>query len=185
MKLINRNSTASTTISSYETYMFHYCEEEHSVLVDCPVCDGDGRVNYYSLEDSDNEVRRTCPHCQGDGNIEVYVLVDEIEDEIEENNEIDVTPYEDNEIDFCGSRAYDRVRGSDEVLMVKMLKRFLERDENKEEIEKLENKKKELEKLKEQKRLLDSLVTNAFSVIDSSELGAEMLAKIEKVLSGE
>lgn len=185
MKLINRNSTASATISSYETYMFNYCEEEHYIEVNCPVCDGSGRVDYYSVDDVDNEVRRDCPHCNGDGTIEAYILIDEIEDTIEEDNETEVTPYEDNEIDFSGSRAYDRIRGEDEAKAVAMLKRFLSSDENQEKIRELENKKKELDKLKEQKRLLDSLVTNAFEGLDSSELGAEMLEKIQKVLSGE
>lgn len=184
MKLINRNSTASAVISSYETYLFNYCEEEHFIEVDCPVCDGDGRVYYQSIE-GDNDVRRDCPHCHGEGTIETCVWIEEIEDEIEEDNETEVTPYEDNELDFQGSRAYDRIRGEDEVKAVNMLKRFLASDENQEKIQELENKKKELDKLKEQKRLLDSLVTNAFDSLDSSELGAEMLEKIQKVLSGE
>lgn len=184
MKLINRNSTASAVISSYETYFFNYEEEEHSFDVDCPVCDGDGWVYYRSIE-SDNDVRRDCPHCGGDGTIQACVWIDEIEDETEEDNETEVSPYEDNELDFSGSRAYDRIRGEDEGLAVGMLKRFLESDENKEKIQELENKKKELDKLKEQKRLLDSLVTNVFDSLDSSELGAEILKKIAKVLSGE
>lgn len=182
MKLINRNSTAKATISSYETYMFNYCEEEHFIEVDCPVCDGDGRVYYQSM-DGDNDVRRDCPHCGGDGTIQACVFIDEIEDEIEEDNETEVAPYEDNELDFQGSRAYDRIRGEDEGLAVGMLQRFLASDENKEKIQELENKKKELDKLKEQKKLLDSLLTNAFNGLDSSELGAEILEKIQNVLS--
>lgn len=184
MKLINRNSTARAVISTYETYLFNYCEDEHCVDVSCPVCDGDGWVYYRSL-DGDDEVRRDCPHCGGDGTIETIVYIEEIEDEIQEDNEMEVTPYEDNEIDFQGSRAYDRVRGSDEGMVTGMLKRFLNSDENQEKIQELENKKKELDKLKEQKKLLDSLVTNAFEGLDSSELGAEILEKIQKVLSGE
>lgn len=184
MKLINRNSTANAIISSYETYFFNYCEDEHTFDVNCPVCDGDGWVYYRSME-GDNEVRRDCPHCNGEGTIEVYTMIDEIDDEIEEYNEMEVSPYADNEIDFQGSRAYDRIRGEDEAKAVKMLKRFLASDENQEKIRELENKKKELEKLKEQKRLLDSLITNAFRGFDSSELGAEMLEKIQRVLSGE
>ena len=184
MKLINRNSTASVVISSCETYFFYHCEDEHYVDVDCPVCDGEGRVYYRSM-DGDNEVRRDCPHCGGDGTIEACVFIEEIEDEIEEDNETEVSPYEDNEIDFSGSRAYDRIIGSDEHLAVDMLKRFLNSDENQKKVRELENKKKELDKLKEQKRLLDSLVTNAFEGLDSSELGAEILEKIQKVLSGD
>ena len=184
MKLINRNSTASAVISSYETYMFNYEGDEHYIDVNCPVCDGDGWVYYRSM-DGDDEVRRDCPHCGGDGTIEACVFIDEIEDEIEEYNETEVTPYEDNEIDFSGSGAYDRIIGSDEHLAVDMLKRFLSSDEIQEKIRELENKKKELDKLKEQKRLLDSLVTNAFEGLDSSELGAEILEKIQKVLSGD
>ena len=184
MKLINRNSTASAVISSCEVYMFNYEQDEHYVDVDCPVCDGEGRVYYQSM-DGDNEVRRDCPHCNGERTIEAIVFIEEIEDEIEEDNEIHVSPYEDNEIDFSGSRAYDRIRGDDEGLAVDMLKRFLSSDENKEKVRELENRKKELDKLKEQKMLLDSLVTNAFEGLDSSEIGAEILDKIQKVLSGE
>lgn len=184
MKLINRNSTASAVISSYEVYMFNYEEEEHYVDVDCPVCDGDGWVYYRSM-DGDNEVRRDCPRCGGERTIEVCVSIEEIEDTIEEESIAEVTPYEDNEIDFSGSRAYDRIIGEDEAKVVDMLKRFLASDENQEKVRELENKKKELDKLKEQKRLLDSLVTNAFEGLDSSELGAEILEKIQKVLSGE
>ena len=183
MKLINRNSTASATISSYETYYFNYEEDEHYVDVDCPVCDGEGRVYYRSMDD--NEVRSDCPRCGGEGTIEAIVFIEEIEDEIEEDSETEVSPYEDNEIDFQGSRAYDRIRGEDEGLAVDMLKRFLSSDEIQEKVRELENKKKELDKLKEQKRLLDSLVTNAFEGLDSSELGAEILEKIQKVLSGD
>ena len=184
MKLINRNSTASAVISSYETYFFYHWEEEHYIDVDCPVCNGDGWVYYRSM-DGDNEVRRDCPSCDGEGTIEACVFIDEIEDEIEEDNETEVTPYADNEIEFSGSRAYDRIIGSDEGLAVDMLKRFLSSDEIQEKIRELENKKKELYKLKEQKRLLDSLVTNAFEGLDSSELGEEILEKIQKVLSGD
>ena len=184
MKLINRNSTASAVITSYETYFFNYCEEEHYIDVDCPVCDADGWVYYRSIE-SDNDVRRDCPHCGGEGTIQACVWIEEIEDEIEEDNETEVSPYEDNELDFSGSRAYDRIRGDDEHLAVDMLKRFLNSDKNKEKIQELENKKKEIDKLKEQKKLLDSLLTNAFNDLDSSELGAEILEKIEKVLNGE
>ena len=37
--------------------------------------------------------------------------------------------------------------------------------------------------VKEQKKILDSLLTNAFNGLDSSELGAEILEKIQKALS--
>ena len=184
MKLINRNSTASAVISSCEVYMFNYEQDEHYVDVSCPVCDGDGWVYYRSM-DGDNEIRRDCPNCGGEGTIEDIVYIEEIEDTIEEDNETDVTPYEDNEIDFSGSSAYDRIMDEDEGKAVDMLKRFLNSDEIQEKVRELENKKKELDKLKEQKMLLDSLVTNVFEGLDSSEIGAEILEKIQKVLSGD
>ena len=37
--------------------------------------------------------------------------------------------------------------------------------------------------IEEQKKLLDSLLTNAFEGLDSSEIGAEILEKIQNVLS--
>lgn len=70
-----------------------YEDQTYWVDIDCPYCDGDGKITVY--DDMDNEHEIDCPHCNGYGTVETehYIHIDEWR-EIE--TEEAITPYDED-----------------------------------------------------------------------------------------
>lgn len=182
MRLTNNNSTAMASVESVAYYRFYHEEDEYNVTVECPVCDGDGNVYYTDVEDCDNEQRFDCPHCNGDGEIETTVYVEEIEEEEQDERSWEATPYEDNNLDFRQTRAYDSLGRTEENGLTKLVKRFLDNPQNKEKADLLRKEREDKKQIALQEQAVKEMISNLFAEMKTTEDTKEIVEMVSRMM---